>query len=96
LYAAFGEHRAGDKISLTLRNRTLKVRAMKKLLVLLLCFSLCGMPASAKGKKKSHSKPAATETAKSDKSKGIPCTDGTVSHAKTRRGACSHHGGIKK
>jgi len=68
---------------------------MKKLLVLLLCFSLCSLPAFAKGKKKSH-KPAATETGKSDISKGIPCTDGTVSHAKTRRGACSHHGGIKK
>jgi len=70
---------------------------MKKLLVLLLCFSLCGIPASAKGKKKSHSKPAAaTKANAADTSQGIPCADGTMSHAKTRRGACSHHGGIKK
>lgn len=25
---------------------------------------------------------------------GIRCNDGTYSHAKTRQGACSHHGGI--
>jgi uncharacterized protein YceK len=25
---------------------------------------------------------------------GFLCKDGTTSHAKTRRGACSHHGGI--
>jgi endonuclease YncB( thermonuclease family) len=27
---------------------------------------------------------------------GIPCFDGTVSHAQHRQGACSHHGGIRQ
>jgi hypothetical protein len=29
-----------------------------------------------------------------DTGDGIPCKDGSVSHAAHRRGACAHHGGI--
>jgi hypothetical protein len=72
---------------------------MKKLLALLLCLLLLSALASPKARKKSHRKAAHTGAAKKDaetkSSQGIPCSDGTISHAKSTRGACSHHGGIR-
>src|SRR5436309_15520813 len=72
----------------------------KKICTLLLSLVLmAGMPSAyglskgSHGKKSSSSKTHKPKT--TDNSAGIPCRDGTVSHAKNRRGACSHHGGVK-
>ena len=76
----------------------------KRISVFLLSLVLIlGVPSAYGASKGSHSKKSSTSkthktkttTTATNTSAGIPCKDGTVSHAKTRRGACSHHGGIK-
>lgn len=72
----------------------------KRICTLLLSLVLmAGMPfafGASNGPQSKKSSSAKThKSKKTDNSAGILCKDGTVSHAKTRRGACSHHGGIK-
>jgi len=79
----------------------------KRISIFLLSLVLMlGMPSAYGASQGSHSKKSSsskthktktktTTTTTTNPSAGIVCKDGTVSHAKTRRGACSHHGGIK-
>lgn len=68
---------------------------MKKLCAFLLCLALT-MPVAGFAATGSHRSTAKHARAKRAPKKGIPCNDGTVSHAKHRQGSCSHHGGDKK
>lgn len=76
---------------------------IKRISVFLLSLVLMlGMPSAFGAGQDSQSKKSSSKTHKTKTkttttttSAGIVCKDGTVSHAKTRRGACSHHGGIK-
>ena len=68
-------------------------------LVLMLGMPVYGASKGSHSKKSSSSKTHKTKKSKTtsttSNSAGIECKDGTISHAKTRRGACSHHGGIR-
>jgi hypothetical protein len=73
---------------------------MSRLVSLLFVAFLALQPPAAPATPKPKAKPVDTSRVQQPKSKAAPagasaqCRDGTYSFSKSRRGTCSHHGGV--